>query len=263
MFDFEIIDSHVHPFISEHNNLKWFDSPTSTEEFFCDLKRAGISKCCGSIIRPLDNPGFDDIKALNREAIELRNSYPGAYVPGINVHGAFPKESCAEIEQLYKEENIRWLGELVAYMMAYSDYASENMFQVYDLAQHLNLIVNIHPYGLDEIEKICRNFPSLNIVIAHPTSNKGSIEERLEFVHKYSNAYLDLSGSGVFRWGVLRRGINESGKHKFLFGSDYPICNPAMMIQGILFEHLSDDELEAVFSGNFKRLAGLPQSTSV
>jgi hypothetical protein len=30
-----------------------------------------------------------------------------------------------------------------------------------------------------------------------------------------------------------------------------------MMIEGILFERLTDEEFEAVFSGNFKRLTGI------
>jgi len=255
--NFEIIDAHIHPFIYEESNTKFFDSPTSHEDFFADLALAGISKSCGSVIRRLERPSFGDIKSLNQEAIDLKNLYPDIYIPGINVHGDFPQESCAEIERLYKEENICWIGELVAYFMDYKNYASENMFQVYALAQDLDLAVNIHPYGLDEIGKICQNFPELKVVLAHPTSASVTIKERCDFVKKHSNAYLDLSGSGVFRYGMLAHGIKTAGKHKFLFGSDYPICNPHMMIEGILFERLSDDEFEAVFSGNFKALTGI------
>ncbi len=254
---FEIIDAHIHPFIHEESNTKWFDYPTSHEEFFADLSFAGISRSCGSVIRHIENPSFSDIKTLNREAIELKHLYPDLYIPGINVHGNFPEESCDEIEKLYKEENICWIGELVAYFMDYKDYASENMFQIYALAQELEIPVNIHPYGLDEIEKVCKNFPKLNVIIAHPSSGLATIKERFDFVKKHPNAYLDLSGSGVFRYGMLAYGIKTAGKHKFLFGTDYPICNPHMMIEGILFERLTDDEFEAVFSGNFKRLTGI------
>jgi predicted TIM-barrel fold metal-dependent hydrolase len=253
--DFEIIDAHIHPFVNEKSNIKWFDSPNSVEDFFSELQRAGISKSCGSVIRKLENPVFSDIRSLNEEAIELQSRYPDSYIAGINVHGSFPNESCEEVERLDRKGKIHWIGELVAYMMDYENYASENMFQIYALAQDLKLPVNIHPNNFDEIEKVCKNFPDLNVIIAHLGSGKQNAEERFSLLKKYSNLYLDLSGSGVFRYGVLRRGINEAGKHKFLFGSDYPICNPYMMIHGILFEHLADDELEAVFSRNFKRLA--------
>ena len=254
---FEIIDAHIHPFIHKDSNTKWFDQPGNHEEFFADLSFAGISKSCGSVARMLKKPSFADIQALNREAIELKHLYPELYIPGINVHGNFPQESCEEIERLYKTEKICWIGELVAYMMDYENYASENMFQIYALAQDLEIPVNIHPYGLDEIEKVCQNFPELKVVIAHPSSGLTTIKERCDFIRKYPNAYLDLSGSGVFRYGMLAYGIKTAGKHKFLFGTDYPICNPHMMIEGILFERLTDDEFEAVFSGNFKRLTGI------
>ncbi|MBT3288332.1 MAG: amidohydrolase family protein [Victivallales bacterium] len=46
------------------------------------------------------------------------------------------------------------------------------------------------------------------------------------------------------------------GPDRFLFGTDFPICNPALLLQGVLFEHLSDAEQEAVLGGNFRRLVG-------
>ncbi|MFA7229703.1 MAG: amidohydrolase family protein [Victivallaceae bacterium] len=254
---FEIIDCHVHPFLTSPNNTSWFPGTDTPESFFAELERAGISRCCGSVIRKLANPSFEDIKALNRETIELKNRFPKTYIPGINVHGNYPEESCREIELLHKTENIRWIGELVAYFMDYSSYSTPAMFQIFDLAQNLDLPVNIHPGDFNEMAKICTAFPKLKVVVAHPSDGKDNMLARFELVKKYPNAYLDLSGSGVFRWGMLRQGLNMAGKDKFLFGSDFPICNPSMMIQGIMFEHLSDSELEAVFSGNFKRLTGI------
>jgi predicted TIM-barrel fold metal-dependent hydrolase len=253
----EVIDCHIHPFMEAESNTSWFPGTETPEIFVEQMKKAGINRCCGSVIRSLENPSFEQIKQLNREALAFRDRFPGFYIPGINVHGNYPDESCAEIEALYEQEDIRWIGELVAYMMDYQSYASEAMFKIYELIQAMDLTVNIHPYGLEEIEKVCRNFPRLKLVVAHPTSGKNEILARFELIKKYPNTYLDLSGSGVFRWGILRHGIDVAGKEKFLFGSDFPICSPGMMLQGILAEKLSDDELEAVLSGNFKNLVGI------
>jgi predicted TIM-barrel fold metal-dependent hydrolase len=79
----------------------------------------------------------------------------------------------------------------------------------------------------------------------------------VELCAKYPGVYLDISGSGIQRWGLLRFAIDKAGKEKFLFGTDFPISNPASFVQGALFEDLSDDEFEALLSGNFKRLTGL------
>ena len=65
------------------------------------------------------------------------------------------------------------------------------------------------------------------------------------FIHRVKmsdNYYLDLSGYGIFRHGMLRHAIDEFGAERFLFGSDYPTCNPSMYIGGVLLDDLITDE---------------------
>ena len=72
------------------------------------------------------------------------------------------------------------------------------------------------------------------------------------------NYYLDLSGHGMFRHGMLRYGIDKFGAERFIFGSDYPTCNPGMYIGGVLLDPLiTDTEKEKIFSLNARRLLGL------
>ena len=48
------------------------------------------------------------------------------------------------------------------------------------------------------------------------------------------------------------------GIHRFLFGSDYPTCSPAMYIGGVALDPLlTDAEKQQIFSGNAKRLLGI------
>jgi len=256
IMEFEIIDCHIHPFLSPENNTAWFPGTETPDIFVEEMKRAGIAKCCGSVIKKMTSPSFEQVKALNREALEFRNRYPDFFIPGIHVLPSCPEESCREIEELYHRENVRWIGELVGYFMDYSSYLGEGMFKIYDLIQELGMPVNIHAFGLDEMDTVCKNFPKLKVVIAHPGDGQ-SMRERFEFIKTHSNAYLDLSGTGLFRWGMLRCGIDAAGRDKLLFGSDFPICNPSMNLQAVFFEHLTEAELEAVLSGNFKRLTGM------
>ena len=54
---------------------------------------------------------------------------------------------------------------------------------------------------------------------------------------------------------MLRRAINAFGIDRILFGSDFPTCNPAMYIGGVLLDELiTDTEKEKIFSLNAKRL---------
>ncbi len=76
-------------------------------------------------------------------------------------------------------------------------------------------------------------------------------------MEKYPNLYQDLSGTGLFRWGMLQYGIRRTGADRFLFGSDFPICNIGMNIGAILSEGICDEDLQKIFSGNFRRLINL------
>jgi len=79
-----------------------------------------------------------------------------------------------------------------------------------------------------------------------------------ELLAKYQNLYFDLSGTGLLRWGMLRKGIDMLGSERLLFGTDFPVCNPGMNVYGVLFEHLTDEERRRVFRTNFIDLTGYP-----
>ena len=265
MFDFanpgyEIIDSHVHP-CSFYGMLDTTDrgGPTKDDDFVTVLKEAGISRAAGSAIVRLTGADltWENLHKLNLAVLGARARFGDFIIPGIMVHPHFVKESLEEIDTMYHRENVRLVGELVAYSMGYSDYAVPEMDPVWDLANQLGMMVNLHLNSIDEPRKILKKFPDLKLVIAHPTASLQEYEDRMRLVAKYPNAALDISGSGPNTWGMLRRGINWAGKEKLLFGTDFPIRNPGMYVAGVLFERLSDEENTAIFSGNFKRLMNL------
>jgi len=257
---YEIIDAHIHP-VSDipGTDTTLFGVKTPAPQFVEILKAAGISGAAGSVFRRIPKEGMKwaDFHELNLAALKFRDQFPGFYYPGICVHPAFPKESLAEVEELYAHHNVRFIGELVAYQMNYSDYAVPELDPIWEFAQAHGMMVNLHLNSIEEPEKILKNFPELKLVIAHPTASPAEFDERMKIVARYPNAALDISGSGPNSWGVLHRGIKIAGKEKLLFGTDFPIRNPGMYVAGVLFEKLSDDENAAIFSGNFKRLYGL------
>jgi predicted TIM-barrel fold metal-dependent hydrolase len=264
MFDFanpgyEIIDAHVHPgsFYS-YLETKDFGGKDLDDNFLLTLKSAGISRCAGSVACRLSGDfTWETIHGLNLRALQLRDSSDGFVIPGICVHPRFEKESLEEIDYMYHKENVRFIGELVAYMMDYTNYARPEMMPFWDLATQLGMVVNLHLSNLDEARMILKNFPDMKLVIAHPTADANEYEARMRLVAQYPNAALDISGSGPNTWGMLRRGINWAGKEKLLFGTDFPIRNPGMYVAGVLFERLTDDENTAIFAGNFKRLMNM------
>ena len=103
---------------------------------------------------------------------------------------------------------------------------------------------------LEDLDSLLSSFRKTKMVIAHPESPWG-ISAMYQFAVKHDNMLLDLSGSGLFRMGMLRKGVDVMGSERILFGTDYPICNPAMNVAGVLFENLTEKEKKHILHDNF------------
>ena len=263
MFDYnnlpyEIIDAHIHPAIMvENSDISLFNFTAPPEKLVATLRRAGISKAAGSVVRRFpEPPKWEDIHQLNLAALEMRRQFPDFYIPGIHVHPDFPEESLAELETMNKQHQVKLLGELVAYIMKYPDYTVPQLDDIWALANELGMVVNLHLHNLEEAATILRRFPDLKLIIAHPTSETKEYNARLELISRYPNAALDISGSGPNSWNMLRHAIKTAGCEKIIFGTDFPLRNPGMYVAGVLFEELSESERHAIFGGNFARMLG-------
>lgn len=258
--NFEIIDFHTHPFIDNKNNICSHTEycNMSAEGTIDVFKKLGVSKICGSVI---DNKTqyanyWQKIKANNDEALKLRDYYGGFYVPGFHVHPDFIEESINEIHRMHKE-GVNLIGELVPYMDGWSDYSCDAFSEILKEAEKYNMIVCFHSMGEDEMDKMVKKHKDIIFVAAHPGEYDGFIRH-LDRFKMSENYYFDISGYGIFRYGMLRHAIDSVGADRILFGSDYPTCNPGMYIGGVLLDDLiTDSEKEKIFSINAKRLLKL------
>ena len=72
------------------------------------------------------------------------------------------------------------------------------------------------------------------------------------------NYYLDISGTGVFRHGLIRHALDDFGKERILFGTDFPVCNPSVYLGAVLMDiSISDTEREYILNKNAKRLLNI------
>ncbi len=258
---FEIIDFHVHPFndpkynICSHQDVCEMNADKSKEMF----RALGVTKICGSVIGEKDESGaipWEGIKECNNVALELRDYYGDFYVPGFHVHPDHIDESIAEIHRM-KNEGVKLVGELVPYYCGWSDYSCEGFSVLLDEIGKHNMIVNFHSKGEDEMDEMVRNHKDVLFVAAHPGEYKAFMRH-IERMKLSENYYLDLSGYGIFRHGMLRKAIDTFGIDRILFGSDFPTCNAAMYVGGVLLDELiTDTEKEKIFSLNAKRILGI------
>lgn len=258
---YEIIDFHTHPFTKPENNIcshKEYCN-MSAEETVKVFQKLGVSKICGSVIysKPKDRKcSWQDISLSNDTALELKEKYGDFYVPGFHIHPSFPEESVAEMDRM-KKNGVKLIGELVPYQHDWSDYSNPDFSALLLEAGKRNMIVNFHSQGNDQMDEMVKSHKDVLFVAAHP-GEYGDFMRHLERMKMSENYYLDLSGYGIFRYGMLRHAIDCVGVDRIIFGSDYPTCNPGMYIGGVLLDNLiTDSEKEKIFSLNAKRILGL------
>ncbi len=260
---FEIIDFHTHPFsLPEHNICSHKEFIPMDADFSRNvLTELGISKICGSVISENSDKYetlFDKIKANNDEALRLMKYYNGFYVPGFHIHPDFPDESIAEINRMHKK-GVKLIGEIVPYMDGWKDYGSEGLSEILKEAGRKNMIVSFHtlPENADGMEKMVKSHPDVIFVAAHP-GEYPTLMIHLELAKKYENYYLDLSGTGMNRFGMLKRAVDVFSADRILFGSDYPTCNPSMFVASVVNDALiTDSDKEKILSLNAKKLLGI------
>lgn len=262
--EYSIIDFHTHPFDGAERNICSYvgDMPMDMQKAKQAALRLGVKKICGSVIElPCRGIGsFDDIKKLNDIALRLEEGLDGFYIPGFHVHPNYVKESIAEIERM-AARGVKLMGELVPYIHTWSTYYDKNVAEILEAAAHYKMVVSIH--GPDneqqenQMDELVKAHKDVVIVAAHP-NEKHAFLRHLNRMEWSENYYLDLSGTGVFRHGMLRFGIDKMGAERFLFGTDYPICNPAVFIGGVAMDSLiTETEKRKILYDNAAKLLGL------
>lgn len=255
---FEIIDFHTHPYPNQIYNIcnyaSYYDMPE--EEIKKTFLSMGITKIAGSAIKfryPVDS--FEVIKETNEASLGMAERMGGFYIPGFHIHPDYVEESIAEVRRMAKL-GVKLVGELVPYLHNWNSYNHKGIFPILEEVAKHSMVVSFHEMASDTVEDMVKANPDIIFVAAHP-GERDDVMRHVERMKKYDNVYLDLSGTGIFRWHMLRYLVDTVGSERILFGSDYPTCNPGVSIGGILAEPISTEAMENIFSKNAKRLLGI------
>ncbi len=259
----KILDFHTHPYIDDGGNICMYKSSNflTIENAKNYLQSIGISKICGSVIYSKNGSfDFSDVKKMNDVALRLKEILGDFYIPGFQIHPAFVEESVKEIERA-KSLGINLIGEVVPYMHGWS-YCDSGLDALLSAMDGQDMVFSYHSSVDTEkeqvaIDELIERHPSVTFVAAHP-GEKDKYITHLERLKKYDNYYLDLSGTGLFRFGMLSHGIKTAGNNKFLFGTDFPICDPSMYVASVVSDpFLSEQDKENVLYNNAARLLKL------
>ena len=254
-----ILDFHVHPFRDASHCLNFYPerSDFTPAGMQLELEKAGITHICGSVLQMKAPKAFSDLRALNREALALRELLGDFYNPGFHIHPAYVRESCEEVEFMHRQ-GVHLLGELVPYIHGWGDFDEKNLFQILEAAPR-GMVCSYHTPWDFSMENLLSAFPGIIFVAAHP-GDRDRVAEHIALMKKHENLYLDLSGTGLFRLGLLKHLVSQVGAERILFGTDYPICNPRMYVQAVYGEEIADCHREKIFFENGMRILKIQEA---
>ena len=164
------------------------------------------------------------------------------------------EESLREIEYCHNQLGFVWVGELCNYMVPYL-YSIREFEMLVEQCVKLNMVLALHTEQ-GEMEYIAQKFPRATIAFAHfgDDHEYEDIFKRIDIVAQNPNFYLDTSGYGHDRVGVLEYAVKTIGSDRILFGSDFSINDPGTVIARIRNSFLTREQKQKIFSDNLKDL---------
>ncbi|MEQ8264187.1 amidohydrolase family protein [Pseudohaliea sp.] len=109
------------------------------------------------------------------------------------------------------------------------------------------------------LDRVALDFPELVIVAGH--IGYPWTDEAVAVASKHENIHIDTSAHTVKRYpAALVDFLAGHGRHKVLFGTNYPMLTPAEAIAGVDKLGLTDEGRDAFLGGNAKRVFKLEAS---
>lgn len=240
-----IIDAHIHCPVVEPF-FQWFPFTTCYEDFFSYLKKYGIDRFVAF------TNGKESITETNIEMLKLWREKPDIIIPALCFD---PQDIVLTLKEMEKgrENGIIWVGEFIDGDI---DFYSQDFKEILKKASELKMILNVHLY--DETENLFEHYydeyPDVTFVMAHLYDDIEKTKNKANILSKYPNAYLDISGSGVDRLGLWEHVISVMSPEHVLFGSDYPINDPAIYLARLESLRVPQEDKNKIQYANMERL---------
>ena len=248
-----ILDCHVHlPSPGLGRAWEWAPCTPDVDAAVRYLRRCGVERAIANSMRGEVATTPEEMMAGNDEAAAQARRHV-MLIAACLVNTNFAEEALSEIKRCHTELGMVWLGELCGYVGGYT-YDTEAFARAMRLASDLNLVVQIHCEGWEEMSRLCREFPRVPFVLAHLGDPPEECRRRCELAARHANLHLDISGHGFQRMGILELAVRCAGPERVLFGSDYTINDPAGVIVRVQLADFDGRTKELILGGNAMRL---------
>jgi uncharacterized protein len=245
-------DAHLHCPSEDGSVWQWYPVTRSFEEFAQYLDRAGVQRGIINSVRCQLAKSPAEFIEGNREVVRYVDRYRGRFVGACVVNPLFIDEALREIEDCHKQLGFVWVGELCNYTVPYP-YTIKEFELLVQQVHKLGMVLDVHT-DLPEMEYIIRKYPDTTIVFPHFGPSPNDIFKRFDLVASNPNCYMDTSGAGHERMGVLEYAMKSIGSDRVLFGSDFTINDPSDVIARIEHSYLTEEQKRKVLFENVEAL---------
>jgi len=251
----EVFDAHLHCPAASGELWQWYPVTRTFEEFVAYLDRTGVGRGIINSQRCQHNGTPAEFVAGNREVARYVEKYKGRFIGACVVNPLFIDEALREMEECRKQFGFIWVGELCNYMKPSYQYTIKQFEQLAEQTVKLGMVLDVHT-EMDEMDYIIERFPKATIVFPHFGDDKeyADIFKRIDLVAQHPNTYLDTSGYGHDRVGMLEYAVKKIGPDRVLFGSDFSINDPSTVIARIQHSFVTEEQKQKIFSGNLQAL---------
>jgi len=253
-----IVDSHTHilPLEITKNISKYSKTDSTLNELFNPKTRTSTAE---ALINSMDERGIEISVVMgmgwtdhslnqyvNDYLLESATKYPERLIP---LTGIIP---CGESKGIYEAERCvqkgaKGIGEIHTTNQGIDLGEYSLMKPFMQLVDSKNLPVVIHcsePVGHkysgkgitypDTVEKFVSNFPESEIVLAHWGGGLPFYLLMPEVDNAFSNVYFDTAATNLLYDPRIFQVVEKiCGPQKILFGSDYPLVNPNVILKQI------------------------------
>lgn len=249
-----IFDSHVHiPSPQTGLTAEWHPFTADLAAAVAYLRRCGVDRAIAGCTRALRAQTPEEMIAGNNETARAVRDYPGLFVPTCQVKPSFGAAALDEVRRCHDELGMVWVGELFTVAMEIP-HGNDALAEVVKVAGELNMVAQVHSDDTSAMDWLCTAFPEVTLVLPHPGDSPQETAEKCGLAEKHPNMYIDLSGHGVQRMGVLDLAVRCAGPERVLFGSDYTINDPAAVIATIQASYLDEETKTKILGTNVVRM---------
>ncbi len=275
-----VIDFHTHIFpkaIRENREAYFSSEPAfrllyslpgsklvGAQEIIAAMDRQGVDK---SVIFGFPWKNSQTFMKHNDYVLEAVARYPRRLI-GLCCLDPFSRDAVTEALRCL-EGGLSGIGELAFYQSGIDDEALDKLTPLMQICRDKDLPVLIHtnepighmypgktPHTLKQIYDLIKKFPENVIVLAHWGGGifffallKKEVKANL------GNVYFDTAASPfLYAPEIYRYAKDIVGLDKILFGSDFPLINPARYFQELDMSGLSKAEIESICGLNAAQL---------